>query len=412
MDKNSNLYCTWADRGIALHNSGAALVCCQSRSYLHDDRDQKIFWHTHALEDAWNSPTRREIQDALDQGVQHPNCSACWDEENSGGTSRRQHHLASEIDYTGPENIPLLLDLKLGNLCNLSCRTCNPYVSSKWMRDWWEVFDKHSHKLVNYDDYVERTYGTGRASYNNNNNSFWTKLNEWLPHAQYIDIYGAEPMLIHKLFDVLQHSIDCGYHVNQVLHFNTNCTIWNQKYIDILGQFKRIYIDLSIDGLYKQYDYIRHGETWDVVIANLERYRQFQTAHSHHAVSICVTVSLFNIYYVDEIFNYFDQSGWRLHLNLAHMPLHVSIKALPVPVKQIIKEKLLKNSSTVFQELITPVLSYMDQELTLSETEWHGYVNGVWPEVVRSTNELDVLRQESFRDTFPEFYNIIGPYFK
>jgi hypothetical protein len=149
-----------------------------------------------------------------------------------------------------------------------------------------------------------------------------------------------------------------------------------------------------------------------VVAANLERYRQFQTAYSQHAVSICITVSLFNIYYVDEIFNYFDQSGWWAHFNLAHMPLHVSIKALPVPVKQIIKEKLLKNPSKVFQERISPVLNYMDQELTASEISWHGYANGVWPEVVRSTNELDVLRQESFKDTFPEFYNILGPYFK
>lgn len=406
------MYCTWADRGLALHNSGGALLCCQSRSYLHDAQDQKIFWHTHTLEDAWNSPTRSEIQGALDQGIQHPNCNACWDEENSGGTSRRQHHNNLRINFTGPDNVPLLLDLKLGNLCNLSCRTCNPFVSSRWMRDWWEVFDKHNHKLFDYDEYVNRTYGTGRASYNNNNQPFWSKLNEWLPHAQYIDIYGAEPMLIHKLFDILQHSIDCGYHLNQNLHFNTNCTIWNQKYIDILKQFKKIWIDLSIDGLYKHYDYIRHGETWDVVIANLEHYKQFQINHTSHSVSICVTVSLFNIYYVDEIFNYFNQSGWQVHFNLAHLPLHVSIKALPVLVKKIIREKLLKNPSSTFQRAIAPVLSYMDQELTTSEVSRNGYVNGVWPEVVRSTNELDCLRQESFKNTFPEFYNIIEPYFE
>lgn len=360
MNKDSPLYCNWADRGLALHNSGGALLCCQSRTYLQDNQGQQIFWHTHTLENAWSSPTRLEIQNALDQGIQHPNCQACWDEENVGGTSRRQYHNNTGIHYDSKEDVPVLLDLKLGNLCNLSCRTCNPYVSSRWMRDWWEVFDKRKIEIINYDDYVERTYGTGRASYRDDNLPFWSKLKEWLSHAQYIDIYGAEPMLLHKLFDILQTSIDRGYHVNQHLHFNTNCTIWNQKYIDILAKFKSVYIDLSIDGLYKHYDYIRHGETWEVVSKNLERYKKFSNTNTRHSVEICITISLFNIYYVDEIFNYFEQSGWKVHFNLAHMPLHVSIKALPESVKEIIKEKLLTNPSERFQEIIEPVLSYMD----------------------------------------------------
>ena len=117
MDKQAKLYCNWADRGMALHNSGGALVCCHSRTFLKDDNDQQIYWHTHTLEDAWNSSTRREIQTALDQGIQHPNCNACWDEENTGGKSRRQWHIELDIDYQGPENVPLLLDLKLGNIC-------------------------------------------------------------------------------------------------------------------------------------------------------------------------------------------------------------------------------------------------------------------------------------------------------
>lgn len=417
MNKNAKLYCHWASRGLSLHNSGGALLCCHSRNFLKDSSNQTIFWHTHTLDDAWNSTTRQEIQQALTDGIQHPNCGACWDEENVGLTSRRQHHLHTKIDYQGPDNVPLLLDLKLGNICNLSCRTCNPYVSSRWMRDWWEVFDKNNQNsnFQNYEEYVDGTFGTGRASYNDDNNQFWSRLDQWLPHAQYIDIYGAEPMLIHKLFTILARSIEQGYHSNQTLHFNTNCTIWNQKYIDILGQFKTVHIDLSIDGLYKHYDYVRHGETWDVVFNNLDRYKHFKQTHEnhHHSVSICITVSLFNIYYLDEIFDYFHNRGWNTHFNLAHMPLHVNIKSLPQEVKYVIKEKLIKNHSERFQQDIAPILRYMDEELNLSQTNYHrSYPKGVWAEVIRSITELDRLRKENFAETFPEWYTVLAPYFK
>ena len=278
------------------------------------------------------------------------------------------------------------------------------------MKDWWEVFDKNNadSRYADYDDYINRTFGTGRASYDDGNEQFWQSLNQWLPHAQYIDIYGAEPTLIHRLFDILQHSIDSGYHKNQTLHFNTNCTIWNQTYIDILSQFKQVYFDLSIDGLYNHYDYIRNGETWDVVLTNFNRYKEFANTYYQHPVSVCITVSMFNIYYIDEIFEYFENQ-LNTHFNMAHMPLHVSIKALPTQVKQRIREKLLQSKSEKFLREVAPILSYMDEELSIQQTNYH-YPNGVWPEVVRSTTELDQLRKQSFKDTFPEFFAILEPY--
>ena len=407
MDKNSKLYCNWADRGLALHNSGAALVCCHSRTYLKDDKDQGIFWHTHSLDDAWASPTRKEIQSALEQGIQHPNCNACWDEENVGGKSRRQCHNETGIDYADTTDVPVLLDLKLGNTCNLSCRTCNPAVSSKWYRDWWEVIEKNKNNFNNYEEYLNNTYLTSKLSYSPDNNRLWDKLNEWLPHARYIDIYGAEPMLIHRLFDVLQHSIDSGYNKYQTLHFNTNCTIWNQKYIDILSQFKRVYFDLSIDGLYSQYDYMRYGETWDVVVANIDKYAQFQRQFGQHSVSICITVSNLNIYYIDEIWQYFNERGMggAVHFNLAHHPFHINLKTIPAPVRQQVTEKLLTNKDPIknaaYLREVQYVVDYMNN-VEFSEEE-----RTSWKEFVRITRELDVRRKQDFATTFPEYYQLL-----
>ncbi len=58
MNRESKYYCKWADAGLALHNRGGALLCCQSRTYLQDKNQQPIYWHTHTLKDAWESPTQ------------------------------------------------------------------------------------------------------------------------------------------------------------------------------------------------------------------------------------------------------------------------------------------------------------------------------------------------------------------
>jgi MoaA/NifB/PqqE/SkfB family radical SAM enzyme len=394
---------------MALHNSGGALVCCHSREYLKDQNGQLIFWHTHSLEDAWNSPTRKEIQSALEAGIQHSNCGACFDEENVGGTSRRQAHNNLQINYSDRDDTPILLDLKLGNVCNLSCRTCNPAVSSRWIRDWWEIFEKdNNERFNNYDEYVKGMFIPGKLSYSDDNEKFWSSLNSWVAHAQYIDIYGAEPMLIRRLFDILQYCIDQGYSKNQVLHFNTNCTIWNQKYIDILSQFKQVYFDLSIDGLNQHYDYIRNGETWDVVADNLKKYSDFKNQYPQHSVSICITVSIFNMYYLDEIFDYFNRQKWNIHFNLAHMPLHVNIKALPPGVREIIKNKLLRSTSTAFLSNIAPIISYMEEELQGNQNlNGRAYKHGAWNEFLRSVVELDQLRNQDFKSTFPEFAKLL-----
>lgn len=410
------LPCIWTKRGLALHNSGQALLCCQSRIFLEDDQQRKINWHTHGLSDAWTSSTRYEIIAAMERGEQHPNCQACWDIENIGGFSKRQRHLGLKFEHDIDHDKPVVLDLKLGNVCNLSCRSCNPWVSSKWANDWWEVFEKNrtgDGRFRDYRHYMEQVFRIGRLSYSDENEKFWRELDEWFPNSRFIDIYGAEPMLIDRLFDVLQTSIDKDHARFQSLHFNTNGTIWDDKKIDILSKFKKVVIDISIDGLFDHFAYIRNGETWSTVMENLAKYEQLSKDHPNCELHVCITISLYNIYYADEIFNYFDKRNLRPHFNLAHLPQHVNIKALPDPVKQMVRDKLLKNLNPRFQTEATETLNYINESFSDDPfARAEQYVNGVWPEVVRSVTELDRIRKQDFAQTFPEFWAILEPYFK
>lgn len=403
MDKNGKLYCRWADKGLALHNSGGSFVCCHSRTFLQDDQGKQIFWHSHSLQDAWNSPTRKQIQQDLDAGIQHSNCDACWEVENTNGVSRRLATNIVDLDLESTTNdVPLLLDLKLGNICNLKCRTCNPMVSSRWYSDWWHVYEKSRNRYQDYNEYLDAMYLDGRKSYDNTNNAFWDELQKKLPHAVYIDIYGAEPMMIDKLFDILQYSVDQGFSKNQTLHFNTNGSIWNEKYVNILTKFKKLYVDVSIDGLYKQYDYLRHGSTWENTRANFDRWTALRKLNNNIQLGVIVTVSTFNIYYLDEIFDYFNNIGFNIGLNEAHKPDNICAKFLPIDAKHTIAAKLRSSQNESFINRLEPIISYMMGSRTDSETG-----KDHWNEFIRATQEIDVRRKENFAETFPELYSLI-----
>jgi sulfatase maturation enzyme AslB (radical SAM superfamily) len=237
---------------------------------LEDAQGQQIYLDTHTLEDAWASPTRTEIQQALDAGIEHPSCQACWDDEHVSKQSRRMHFnkLFETIEIRLDQ--PQLLDLKMGNTCNMRCRTCNPEVSSQWYREDW-LLNAEPKEKVTYPEYLKR-WRRITDSYSDDNRDLWNTLAQWLPNTLYIDYYGAEPMLIKKNFEVMENAVKLGSAKDITVHINTNGTIWSDYYEQLLSNFKHVYIDLSIDDIKERCGYIRYSSNWELVRNNLEEF--------------------------------------------------------------------------------------------------------------------------------------------
>ena len=400
MNKNSKLYCVWADSGLALHNSGRTLLCCHSRKYLQDESGKDIYLHTHALDQSLDSPTRLEIQQALEAGEQHWNCQACWDEESAGRDSRRivSNRINRDVDVSGRN--PKLLDLKLGNTCNLACRHCWPEVSSKWVKDFYEIAVRKTGQ--SYPEYLAR-WDSIQKSYDRENEPLWTQLKEYVDGAEYIDVYGAEPMLLHRLWEILGYSVESGHSRHQSIHVNTNGTIWNPRYIAILEQFRHAQIDLSIDGTDAHFDYIRYGEPWSVMAENLDRYKAWSEQHSNVNICVCITVFALNVWYLPELYRFFRDRHIGVFFNFLHMPEYLNLKAFPEPVKQAILEKL--DSAVIdsrWGQEIAAVKNFLMDTARDGEKQWQDFC--------RNTDHLDQLRSQSFADTFPEFWSVVKPY--
>lgn len=407
--KQSNLYCILADKGLGLHNSGRTYLCCHSRKYLEDTQGEQIYLDTHTLKDAWASPTRKEIQQALENNIEHPSCQACWDDEHAGKKSRRQWHNSMNHPVDNRSDQPQILDLKMGNTCNMRCRTCNPEVSSQWYREDWELTAQPL-EGIEYSEYLKR-WRRIPASYSDANQDLWAIMAEWMPNVRYIDYYGAEPMLIKKNFEVLEQAVDHGTAKNIDLHFSTNGTIWTDELEQLLKQFRNVYFDLSIDDIGNRCGYIRYSSNWELVATNLEKFLQARQNNRNFWFGVCITINSLNIYYLDEIFDFFASKNLPTNFNMLHLPLHLNIKTLPNSVKKSITKKLqayqLKESAgqwhrQYWADHLPVVLNFLN---TLVDDQ-----EKFFKEFIYYTKGLDASRQQDLAQILPEFTSLLEAY--
>jgi sulfatase maturation enzyme AslB (radical SAM superfamily) len=83
---------------------------------------------------------------------------------------------------------------------------------------------------------------------------------------------GGEPLLIKENLVLLKkiHEIN----PNVEIRINTNLSIINNEIYNLLKQFKNVHWTVSVDGIGKEFEYVRYGGVWDQFIDNLQQLRQ------------------------------------------------------------------------------------------------------------------------------------------
>lgn len=390
--------CVLADIGLGTQTNGNATICNQSRTAFRDIDGNTIRLDTHSLEQAWNSPTRKEIASALANGQRHENCYDCWFEEDAGRASMRQLSNEKFSEVTALDQ-PRVFMFKPGNACNLSCRHCNPFVSSKWYRDHYQVMVKPN-SAVSFNEYV-RSFDSIKQSFAKDNVNLWPILQKWSKDLVFIDLYGAEPLLIDPLLQTLRHSYNQGYSKNQTIHINTNGTIWHDDFNEVFSSYEKIELGISIDGIAEQFEYMRYPAKWSLVLSNIEKYRQLAKTYKNIEVSICITVSLLNIYYLPEYVNFFHSMGLDCGVNILHRPEYLNVRIAPPGVKQKIVDKM-ESAQFYIDGWDTKIADVTNFVLLPLENSTDHY-NEFW----NFTDRFDKLRNQSFAQTFSEFYDIL-----
>ena len=380
--------------GLALQNDGDFCSCNVNSMSFKNDQREVMFVHKDRPTQAWGSHTRKILQRKLDSGQRISECRHCWDLEDSGQKSPRQT-LNELFEHVIPDpEQPKVFILKPGNTCNLSCRMCNPATSSSWYKDAHKVAQEREHFVGTLRDYT-KNFENIRNSFDLKN-PFWDEFVEWLPNIEYLDIYGGEPFLIDGLFDSLKKISGNGSE-NVSLQFHTNAQRINEDYLKTLVNFKKVNIGISIDShIPSQMEYIRNGCQADVVYKNAKKIIQFAEKNENINCMITVTVTPLNVYYLDEILSALlsDNEKSVIKLNFVTGPdAEYDIRHIPTPVKEKIREKIQHNPEC------SEAINFLMQVIPGCDI--------IWPKFWKTTSLLDKIRQQSFQETFPEFYEIL-----
>ena len=360
--------------------------CCMSQEFYTKDSGEKFTLSKDTLSDVWNSNSIGNLREQLLSGKKPSACSACWKEEDYGKESKR----IRENSRWGIDPTPKLkfLDLKLGNTCNLKCRICNPASSSNWIKE---------HRDIYGDDVVSNiaaSIGSPRKvvmQWPEYNANFWEDLNTILPDVEMFEIYGGEPFLIERHFEVLRTSIERGYSKNQKIHYNTNGTIYPETAVtDIWKHFKEVDIMLSIDGIDEQFEYQRYPAKWKTVLENIRKLQMNFVGR----IEICLSVSSFNVYYLPEYLIFFAHLNIPVWLNIVYHPDIFSISNLNDRTKQKIREKLLPHCD--LNNEIASVLNYLGNSGEDMQNQF-----------IQRVKLHDEYRKQNFYEVFPEYGELL-----
>ncbi len=252
------------------------------------DVDGKVRY-CHASHHRFNKPTNfiqwfnqdielTEHRNQIVDGADLPSCELCRHQEQLGlPSSRQKRNLQAAIhDSWFDESVaqspiqtrlgstgtikPAFLHVSLSNVCNLACRMCNAFNSSK-------IADQRKKlNMIPVDTVTLLDWTT--------DDSLWQSFLELVQdNSQLLSVHfmGGEPLVHRRFFEFVDWCIDNQY-TDFDLNFVTNCTVYNQDLVDKLLKFRSVQIEVSVENFADSNDYIRIGSNYNQVKINIEKY--------------------------------------------------------------------------------------------------------------------------------------------
>lgn len=364
--------------------NGNARPCCIYSDHYKNNDNSSVSMQDNSITQAMNSHGANELRKQFSNNEKPQGCSLCWDIESAGGTSKRMESNTKYMDKFDDTIKPVYLDLKFGTTCNLKCRICSPWSSSKWLKDQKILDNDPNNPVLKVKHYYPK------KDWSEDNENFWDDFLNIVGSVEHFDFTGGEPMMIEKHKEVLKYCVDKGYSQYQTIHYNTNGTHYDKEFAEnILTKFKFVDIMFSIDGIGEQFEYQRHPAKWNEVEANIKNW-QTHGFYTH----VCCTVNIQNALYLDKIIYYCKDNNLPIYLNIMQAPEHYNIKSLPLHMKKEVDKML--NNVTVENKQKMQISKFMN-----SENWWENksYTKG---NIKYFITKNDELRNEKFATHFSE----------
>jgi sulfatase maturation enzyme AslB (radical SAM superfamily) len=356
----------------------------------------------------WNSDQLKNIKSNMMSDIRDPGCNICWDKEDRGFASLRNHSNKIYEKYLNDIingitfDQPVVLDLRLGNLCNLKCRMCTSEWSSQIADEILSNPDLEWDNIP-FEKITSITDDT------------WELLDNWIGKVERVFMTGGEPTIIKKNLEYIQKIILTGRSKEIELIFTTNATNVNSEFLKLAGNFKSVHFAVSIDAVGDLATYIRFPSNWSTIKQNLSIIGQ-----NNFGVGINTTIQWLNMTRLTEMFNFIEEyisskpkQFAGVWFQLVTTPSYLDPIYAPSFMKEIAIEQISKflEKSKLFQDEKFNNILYGDLKNGLESTR-NFLQNNIQLEkyvdiFLKKTKQLDVIRGQSLFDVLPEL-KILG----
>ena len=326
-----------------------------------------------------NSTELATLKQQLLTGVPAKDCSYCWQEESQGYSSKRlrDNQLFGPVfDYKYKPALESAHDefvryyVRLGNHCNLRCVTCNPDVSTGWISE-----------NKKFGDYVSRPIMIKKTD------PIWQTLRDRAAGIGMIEFIGGEPfmMLEQEQADLFKYLVESGHSKHIVLLYTTNGTRMPEEQLEYWQYFKRVDINISIDGVGERFEYLRFPASWDTLIENIQQYKKLQKVR----LLVLHTTSIFNAGYLAEMEEFCKTNDLEVFYNMLQDPLILDMHRAPAQTRAWIHSRI--------DALDNPVIKQIQKQL-------HTPHYTAAQDILDYCQKLDHRRGNSVAQSFPELY--------
>ena len=392
---NSKTFCVLPFMHLATNASGNYRICCNStpgKNQILDEQGKSMNLARHDIEDVWNSEFYQAIRKQLLNNERPEICQRCFSEEDAGVKSSRQSFnegwYREDVDTSIVQSKMDIryIDLRLGNLCNLTCRMCNPYASSQWIKEWNDVVE--TAELVPNEKLDQSE--TERLSKMDwfENQKVWDNIAKIADSIEEIYLTGGEPTLAVKQYDLFEYLHSNNLSKKIRLKYNTNLTNIPDEMLTHWKKFKTIKINASIDAVGELDRYVRYPSAWSKIEENFKKLRELDNVR----LQIHSTIQTYNILDLDKLYKWADSIEFSdVYLNILNHPKCLNIKVLPSEIKNQVEKKL---APYMDRPKVKQMIDYMNSE------DWY---QTHWKEFMAYTNKLDESRNENILEVVPAF---------
>ena len=376
---NHSTFCNIPFTKISTENNGSYLHCCYAvpsdetviefKKYSVKDSQGTNYTIKDNVQQVWNSDFYKKLRHDLINGVQNTACKHCWDKEQHGAHSYRQtNSLVPDNlfdilnqDYTMSVG-PSLLDVKIGNFCNLKCIMCHPINSTEHVAEI-KQWRNQGIEVPSFVDMLEEEFELVARSFNGD--QFFNGISSVISTVTEIQFYGGEPLASIEVLKLLDKLIIDGHSSKIAIKMITNLSVTNKKIFSKLEKFKSVELIVSWD---------HH----DAIISNFIRYPldynkfldnfDYIKSNPLYNIKISNTISIFNIFDIPAMYDMFENLDSTRNItvsaNLLEIPRYFSVQYLKQSQKELIanmlesyieKNKLYKifNNTNCFKVLST-----------------------------------------------------------